>query len=77
MFSQHRAAALLDCDRIVVFDEGKIVEEGSPTDLIQQQNGIFYAMIKAAEQSGGERWSWTKGKKKRRADGLHLIAMSI
>jgi ABC-type multidrug transport system fused ATPase/permease subunit len=55
MFSQHRAAALLDCDRIVVFDEGKIVEEGSPTDLIQQQNGIFYAMIKAAEQSGGER----------------------
>ncbi|KAH0954120.1 hypothetical protein HN011_011629 [Eciton burchellii] len=51
----HRAAALLDCDRIVVFDEGKIVEEGSPTDLIQQQNGIFYAMIKAAEQSGGER----------------------
>jgi len=55
MFSQHRAAALLDCDRIIVFDEGKIVEEGSPADLIQQQNGIFYAMIKAAEQSGGER----------------------
>jgi len=55
MFSQHRAAALLNCDRIVVFDDGKIVEEGSPADLIQQQNGIFYAMIKTTEQSGGER----------------------
>ncbi|RLU19415.1 hypothetical protein DMN91_007972 [Ooceraea biroi] len=51
----HRAATLLDCDRIIVFNEGKIVEEGSPADLIQRQNGIFSAMIKAAEQSGGQR----------------------
>ncbi|KYM97235.1 Cystic fibrosis transmembrane conductance regulator [Cyphomyrmex costatus] len=47
----HRVAALLDCDRIVVFDEGKIIEEGSPTDLMQRQNGAFSAMIKAVEQS--------------------------
>jgi len=48
---QHRAAALLDCDRIIVFDEGKIIEEGSPADLMQRQNGVFSAMIKAVEQS--------------------------
>ncbi|XP_020299812.1 ATP-binding cassette sub-family C member Sur [Pseudomyrmex gracilis] len=47
----HRAAALLDCDRIVVFDEGKIVEEGSPKDLMQRQYGIFPALIKEIEQS--------------------------
>ncbi|XP_018345324.1 PREDICTED: ATP-binding cassette sub-family C member Sur [Trachymyrmex septentrionalis] len=51
----HRAAALLYCDRIIVFDEGKIIEEGSPADLMQRQNGIFSAMIKAVEQSGEQR----------------------
>ncbi|XP_011881729.1 PREDICTED: ATP-binding cassette sub-family C member Sur [Vollenhovia emeryi] len=51
----HRAAALLDCDRIIVFDEGRIVEEGSPADLMQRQNGIFSAMIKAVEQNGEQR----------------------
>ncbi|XP_011635575.1 ATP-binding cassette sub-family C member Sur [Pogonomyrmex barbatus] len=48
----HRAAALLDCDRILVFDEGKIIEEGTPADLMQRQNGVFSAMIKAIEQGG-------------------------
>lgn len=49
--SQHRATALLDCDRVVVFDEGKIIEEGSPRDLMQLHNGIFSAMIKAIERN--------------------------
>ncbi|XP_072749305.1 ATP-binding cassette sub-family C member Sur isoform X2 [Anoplolepis gracilipes] len=48
----HRAATLLGCDRIIVLDEGKIIEEGSPTDLMQRQNGIFSAMIKTVDQSG-------------------------
>ncbi|EFN77618.1 ATP-binding cassette transporter sub-family C member 9 [Harpegnathos saltator] len=43
----HRAMALLDCDRIIVFDEGKIVEEGSPVDLMQRQDGIFATMVTA------------------------------
>jgi len=47
---QHRAAALLNCDRIIVFDEGKIIEEGSPTDLMQRQDGVFSAMVKAVEK---------------------------
>ncbi|KAG5347863.1 SUR protein, partial [Acromyrmex charruanus] len=48
----HRAAALLYCDRIIVFDEGKIIEEGSPADLMQRQNGVFSSMIKVVEQNG-------------------------
>ncbi|XP_067206473.1 ATP-binding cassette sub-family C member Sur isoform X2 [Linepithema humile] len=51
----HRAAALLDCDRIIVFDEGKISEEGSPADLMQRQNGIFSAMVKAVDQNDEQR----------------------
>lgn len=55
IFVQHRVAALLDCDRIIVFDEGKIIEEGSPADLMQRPNGVFSAMIKAIEQSDEQR----------------------
>ncbi|XP_012055355.1 PREDICTED: ATP-binding cassette sub-family C member Sur [Atta cephalotes] len=51
----HRASALLYCDRIIVFDEGKIIEDGSPTDLMQRQNGVFSAMIKVVEQSSEQR----------------------
>ncbi|XP_029661257.1 ATP-binding cassette sub-family C member Sur [Formica exsecta] len=47
----HRAVALLGCDRIVVLDEGRIIEEGSPNDLMQQQNGIFSTMVKTINQS--------------------------
>ncbi|KAG5314659.1 ABCC9 protein, partial [Pseudoatta argentina] len=45
-------AALLYCDRIIIFDEGKIIEEGSPADLMQRQNGVFSSMIKVVEQNG-------------------------
>lgn len=50
IFLQHRAAALLDCDRIIVLDEGKIIEEGSPNDLMQQ-NGIFSVMVKTIDHN--------------------------
>ncbi|KAL6445158.1 hypothetical protein ACFW04_002204 [Cataglyphis niger] len=45
----HRAAALLGCDRIIVLDEGKIIEDGSPNDLMQQ-NGIFSIMVKTIDE---------------------------
>lgn len=55
IFLQHRAATLLGCDRIVVLDEGKIIEDGSPSDLMQRQNGIYAAMVKTINQSGEQR----------------------
>lgn len=47
---------LLDCDRIIVFEEGKIVEEGSPADLMQRQDGIFATMVNVIERDDGQRW---------------------
>lgn len=34
--------------RILVLDEGLIKETGSPQDLLQNSNGVFYGMAKAA-----------------------------
>lgn len=40
----HRLSTLKDMDRIIVFDNGKIVEEGSLTSLLQNNKGHFYKL---------------------------------
>lgn len=41
----HRLSTIMDCDRIIVLDKGKIVEEGSPKELFEKQ-GFFYNLSK-------------------------------
>jgi ATP-binding cassette subfamily B protein len=47
----HRLSTILDADRILVFDKGKIVEEGTHNELILKDNGIYAGFFKL--QSGG------------------------
>jgi ATP-binding cassette subfamily B protein len=47
----HRLSTVLDADRILVFDQGRIVEEGTHDALVQQQGGIYAGFFKL--QSGG------------------------
>ena len=47
----HRLSTILDADRILVFDSGKIVEEGSHEELIKKEQGIYAHLFKL--QSGG------------------------
>ncbi|MCQ2158944.1 MAG: ATP-binding cassette domain-containing protein [Bacteroidales bacterium] len=39
----HRLSTIMDCDRIIVLDKGRIVEEGSPKELLEKQ-GFFYKL---------------------------------
>lgn len=41
----HRLSTVMDCDRIVVIDKGRIVEDGSPKELMEKQ-GFFYELSK-------------------------------
>ncbi|XP_017767068.1 PREDICTED: ATP-binding cassette sub-family C member Sur [Eufriesea mexicana] len=47
----HRVSALLGCDRVIVFHDGKIVEDGSPVDLAQRQGGFFANMLMSNEEN--------------------------
>lgn len=47
----HRLSTILDADRILVFDNGQIVESGSHKELIKNKDGIYANLFKL--QSGG------------------------
>ncbi len=47
----HRLSTIQKMDRIIVLDEGKIVEEGSHRELITKQDGMYAKLW--ARQSGG------------------------
>ncbi|TSC96846.1 MAG: ATP-binding cassette, subfamily C, bacterial [Parcubacteria group bacterium Athens0714_26] len=38
----HRLSTVLDVDRIIAIDDGRIIEEGSPKDLLNKTNSYFY-----------------------------------
>lgn len=53
----HRLTSIVDADRILVLNEGKVVEEGSHSELLQKQ-GIYLQMWNEYQQSV----RWTIGK---------------
>ncbi|XP_025017040.1 canalicular multispecific organic anion transporter 1 isoform X2 [Tetranychus urticae] len=45
----HRLNTIMDYDKIIVMDKGKIVEYDSPINLLANKNSIFYSMAKEAK----------------------------
>ena len=45
MLISHRVSTVEDADFILVLDEGRIVEQGAPSQLLVQ-NGLFSEMVK-------------------------------
>lgn len=42
----HRLSTIKNCDRIIVLDAGKIKQEGTYKELIEQKDGYFYDLVK-------------------------------
>ena len=51
----HRMRTVESADKIVVLNEGRVVEEGRPTDLYQKKDGVFRHMSDLQSASAG--WS--------------------
>lgn len=46
----HRMRTVMNADKIVVLDEGRVVEQGSPAELLEQ-NGLFSRMVRLQSES--------------------------
>ncbi|XP_076005263.1 ATP-binding cassette sub-family C member 5 [Genypterus blacodes] len=46
----HRLNTVMSCNRVMVLDNGQIVEFDSPADLLADENSTFRAMIEASER---------------------------
>jgi len=44
----HRVRTIIGCDQVVVLDNGRVKEFGSPASLVQREGGIFKSMVLAS-----------------------------
>ncbi|CAL4064790.1 unnamed protein product, partial [Meganyctiphanes norvegica] len=47
----HGVSNLLQYPRVLVLDEGKLVEDGNPKELARKENGVFSKLLNAARES--------------------------
>ena len=47
----HRLDTILDFDRVVVMDEGKIAEIGAPGELMRMKGSMFGALVESQGKS--------------------------
>ncbi len=47
----HRLSTIAEMDRLIIMDQGKIIEDGSHDELIKKENGVYAKLW--ARQSGG------------------------
>jgi ATP-binding cassette subfamily C (CFTR/MRP) protein 1 len=50
----HRLGTIMDNDRILVLDDGKIAEFDTPEKLLKREGGIFKAMVEKNRTTSGE-----------------------
>ncbi|KAH6942211.1 hypothetical protein HPB50_001780 [Hyalomma asiaticum] len=49
----HRVETVLDCDQVLVMSHGKVIESGSPQELLHMRHGHFRALVEASQKNGG------------------------
>ena len=47
----HRVNTIMDSDMLLVLSDGKLVEQGSPSELSRKPGGAFARLVQAAQQS--------------------------
>ena len=50
----HRLKTIINCDKVAVMREGRVVELGSPSELLKTENGIFSEMWAESLKAGKE-----------------------
>jgi NHLM bacteriocin system ABC transporter ATP-binding protein len=41
----HRLSTVMDADRVILMDEGRVVQQGPPAELLAETGGLFYELV--------------------------------
>lgn len=47
----HRLATVMQCDKVAVMEQGRLVEVGEPKKLLEDRASFFYSLVEAAKQN--------------------------
>ena len=47
----HRIDTIMDCDVLLVLNNGELVEHGSPAELVGREQGFFNTMVQSTKYS--------------------------
>ena len=47
----HRIDTIIDYDRILVMENGRLIEDGTPFELVMNKQSAFYKMIAESKES--------------------------
>ena len=47
----HRIDTVMDCDVLLVLNNGELVEYGSPAELVKKEGGFFNGMVQSTKYS--------------------------
>ncbi|ETK95632.1 hypothetical protein L915_01460 [Phytophthora nicotianae] len=48
----HRIETIMDSDKILVLDAGKVVEYDTPSTLLQMEGGVFNSLVESGKAVG-------------------------
>ncbi len=51
----HRLSSVIDCDRILAMEDGRVVESGPHRDLIAMPDGVYASLMREQARESGER----------------------
>ncbi|CAN8003088.1 unnamed protein product, partial [Ixodes hexagonus] len=53
IIAHRQGSTVLDCDQVLVMSQGRIVQSGSPSRLLEDLGGQFYALVETSRRNGG------------------------
>lgn len=48
MIVAHRIKTIVDCDRVLVFDHGRLAEVGAPQELLRNAASMFHSLANSS-----------------------------
>ena len=56
----HRLHTIMNCDRILVLDDGRVLEFDTPGNLLKDRNSAFFKLVEDASRAPGGGYKRTK-----------------